>query len=107
MKRTLAWTLLAGVMALSSVASAQRPPAAPPVQGVVNLNTASEKQLELLPAVGPTRAKAILSWRAQNHFTHVEDLEKVKGVGKGILKKVKGHVVVTGPNTIAKMGPAQ
>ncbi len=106
MKRALALTLLAGVMALSSVAQAQRPPAAPAVTGVGNLNTATEKQLEALPSVGPARAKAILAWRAQNHFAHTEDLEKVKGVGKGVFKKVKDHVAVTGPNTLAKVAPA-
>ena len=106
MKRTLALSLIAGVLALSSGAYAARPPSAPAVTGVVNLNTATEKQLEALPAVGPARAKAILAWRAQNHFVKPDDLEKVKGVGKGVFKRIKEHVAVSGPTTLTKVASA-
>jgi competence protein ComEA len=104
-KRLLSLALLSGALALSGAAEAQRPPPAPPVTGVLNLNTATEKQLEDLPAVGPKRAKAILAWRSQNRFLKVEDLEKVKGVGKGIFAKVKDHLSVSGPTTLAKVTP--
>ena len=107
MKRALAASIMVGLMALSSAAFAQRPPSAPAVTGVVNLNTATEKQLEALPAVGPARAKAILAWRTQNHFAHPDDLEKVKGVGKGVFKKVKDHVSVSGPTTLVKVAAAR
>jgi competence protein ComEA len=91
------------LLCVSSVALAKRPPSAPAVTGVANLNTASEKMLEALPAVGPSRAKAIVAYRQEHKFTKIEDVRKVKGVGKGVFAKIKPHVSVSGPNTLAKI----
>ena len=97
-------SLLVGSTAL---AKGNRPPAAPPISGVANLNTATLEQLELLPGVGPSRAKAILAYRSQKPFAKTEDVRKVKGVGKGVFKKMGSHVAVSGPNTIAKLKSAK
>ena len=94
---------MALALSSSAFAAGHRPPPAPPVSGVVNLNTASAKQLALLPGVGPSRANAILAYREKNHFTKTEQIRQVKGVGKGVFKKIATHIAVSGPNTLARI----
>lgn len=49
----------------------------------VHLNSASQAQLEELPGIGPSKAKAILDYRAQNGpFSSTEELLNVKGIGQ-------------------------
>jgi competence ComEA-like helix-hairpin-helix protein len=45
----------------------------------INLNTATQTQLSLLPAIGPSLAKAIIDHRP---FTSIDDLHRVPGVGE-------------------------
>ena len=53
-----------------------------PTSGLVNINTASEVELETLPGIGPVLAAAIVEWRTQNGgFTSVEQLQDVSGIG--------------------------
>jgi competence protein ComEA len=50
--------------------------------GKVNLNTASQAQLEDLPGIGPTYAEAIIAERQRRGgFTSVNDLRSVHGIG--------------------------
>jgi competence protein ComEA len=50
--------------------------------GKVNLNTATQAQLEELPGIGPTYAEAILAERQRRGgFTSVNDLRSVRGIG--------------------------
>ena len=63
--------------------------------GKVILNLAAEEDLRRLPGVGPTRAKAIVALRARmKKFTRVEDLLRVKGLGRRALGKIRPHVRV-------------
>jgi comEA protein len=65
----------------------------------ININTASIEQLESLPGVGPSTAKAIVDFR--NHsgpFQRVEDLLAIKGISKSKLEKLRPYVTV-GPAT--------
>jgi len=58
-------------------------PAAP---GLVNINTATQAQLETLPGIGPVRAQAILEWRARNgRFTDPAQLLEISGIGEATL----------------------
>ena len=60
---------------------------------MVNINTADLKQLIKLPGVGKKKAQAIIDYREANgDFTSLEDLAKVKGVGKKMLAKLDGKV---------------
>ena len=54
---------------------------------LVNLNTASQAELETLPGVGPKLAEKIMAARKQQAFTSLEDVERVQGVGGKMLEK--------------------
>lgn len=71
----------------SSKSSASAAPSAP-----VDLNTASEKDLEELPGVGPATAKKIVAGRP---YASVSDLSKA-GVSKSTISKISSMVVVSG-----------
>jgi competence protein ComEA len=72
------------------------------LSGVVNLNTASAEQLELLPGVGASRARAILELRQQRGgFKRIEDLLDVKGIGEAGLAKLKPYLALDGKTTIS------
>jgi competence protein ComEA len=56
----------------------------------VILNQATETDLRRLPGIGPKRAQAILALRAHlGRFRQVEDLLKVKGIGRATLTKLR------------------
>ncbi len=61
----------------------------------VNINTASQSELESLQGIGPAKAKAIIEYREKNGaFAAIDDLAKVDGVGPGILKQIRDAVTV-------------
>lgn len=57
--------------------------------GRVNVNTASPSELEALPGVGPKMAAKIVAGRP---FAGMADLDKVKGIGPSMLKKLEPFV---------------
>jgi competence protein ComEA len=64
-------------------------------EGKVNINAASRAQLMKLSGVGPGTADRIISYReAHGPFRRAQDLEKVEGVGKGVLEKNEGRIAV-------------
>lgn len=61
----------------------------------VDINTATEAQLESLPDIGPVTAQAILDWRLQNGAFHsVDDLLAVSGIGDATLADIRPYVYV-------------
>lgn len=63
--------------------------------GKVNLNTASEAQLEELPGVGPVTAAAIVAFREeQGPFASVDQLLDVSGIGEATLAEIAPHATV-------------
>jgi competence protein ComEA len=64
-------------------------------RSVINLNTANEAELERLPGIGPARARAIVLLRARlTRFTHVEQLLRVKGIGRATFRKLRPLVAL-------------
>jgi competence protein ComEA len=56
----------------------------------VHLNAATEADLRRLPGIGPKRAEAILALRVRlGRFHALEDLLKVKGLGRATLKRLR------------------
>ena len=70
------------------------------LEGVVNINTASAEQLQLLPGVGEVKARAILSERKdRGGFKTIDDLREVKGVGDSLLQRMRPFVTLKGKTT--------
>lgn len=77
----------------SGSAGAPTAPGAPST--LVNLNTATQAELETLPNVGPVTAAAILAWRDQHGgFTSVDELLEVDGIGEVTLGEIAPYVTV-------------
>ena len=69
----------------------------------VNINTASKEELTSLKGVGDKRAQEIIDYRKKNgDFKSVDDLEKVPGIGPGIMKQIRSQVSVSGKTTVDK-----
>lgn len=63
----------------------------------VNINTATEAELDKLPGVGPAKAKAIVEDRKKNGpFKTTDDLKRVKGIGDKNFEKLKSEITVGG-----------
>ena len=94
--------MLAGAAALDAHAqqSSTPPPTQQPAAGLVNLNTATQAELEKLPGVGAATAKTIIEYRQKNGgFKKIEELMNVKGIGEKSFLKLKPLVTVTPPKT--------
>ena len=62
---------------------------------VINVNTATVKELAGLSGIGKKKAEAIVTYRTDNgNFNAVNDLKKVKGIGKTIIAKIRDRIVV-------------
>lgn len=86
--------LLVGLPSVGGVAGAAVPTAGSGGP-LVNLNTATQTELETLPDVGPVTAEAILAWRSEHGgFTAVEELLEVDGIGDATLATIAPHVTV-------------
>jgi len=63
--------------------------------GRLNVNSATERQLTLLPGIGPSLAGRIVEFReTSGPFRSASDLIKVKGIGLKKLAKFEGMIVV-------------
>lgn len=77
---------------------ARRPSPAPlAVEGraaeLVDLETASAREIERLPRIGPALARRIVEDRAAHGpFGSLEGLQRVRGVGPGVARQLQGHV---------------
>ena len=70
------------------------------LEGVVNVNTASAAELELLPGIGASRAEALIEAREQNGgFASLDELLEVKGIGDASLARLRPHLVLEGETT--------
>jgi competence protein ComEA len=62
---------------------------------LLNVNTADESELEVLPGIGPFLAKRIVEYRRKNGpFSTVEELDNVDGIGPRKLEEFKGQVTI-------------
>lgn len=62
---------------------------------IININTASEAELDTLPGIGPARAKDIISYREEKGgFDTIEDIKNIKGIGEASFEKLKEKITV-------------
>ncbi len=83
----------------SAPAAAAETPAA---QGVVNVNTATPEQLQLLPGIGPSKAEAIVEARRRQPFASVDQIVRVRGIGRATLRRLRPYLSVRGETTLSQ-----
>ena len=65
------------------------------VGGKLNLNRATESELDGLPGVGPVLAKRIIEYRStRGNFTDIDELRKVSGIGPAKFAELQSFVTV-------------
>src|SRR3954471_6266745 len=71
--------------------------------GAVNINSATQEQLESLNGIGPVKAKAIIDYRTKNgRFKTLEEIKNVDGVGDVTFDKIKGDIALSGTTVVPK-----
>jgi competence protein ComEA len=71
------------------------PTPAAPQSGLIDINTATQAELESLPGIGPVTAEKIIAYRAANGpFQDIEAIQDVPGIGPGLFEKIKNLITV-------------
>ena len=61
----------------------------------LNINKATEQDLQNLPGIGPSLAAKIIAYRDENgKFTTVEDIKNVNGIGDSKYENIKEYICV-------------
>ena len=64
----------------------------------LDVNTAREYELMLVPGIGPQTARAIVEYRrTHGPFVHLEDLIQVSGIGPKTLERLRPHLMCAAP----------
>ncbi len=62
---------------------------------LININTATQTELESLPGIGPVLAQQVIAYREANGpFPSTEAIQNVSGIGPGIFEKIKDMITV-------------
>lgn len=69
-------------------------PSSAGAEGRINLNTATQQELETLPGIGPAFAERIIAYRTQTPFRSVEELTNISGIGPKRYEAIRDLVSV-------------
>lgn len=62
---------------------------------LININTATQEELETLPSIGEVRAQAIIAYREEHGgFRTTDELMEVSGIGEKIFADISPHITV-------------
>lgn len=62
---------------------------------LININTATQTELELLPGIGPSTATKIIDYREENgEFETIDDIKNVPGIGEAKYETIKNSITV-------------
>lgn len=63
---------------------------------IIDLNLASQQELESLPGIGPSKASDIIAYRQKNgRFVTIEEIQNVPGIGAALFEKIRPYIIVT------------
>lgn len=66
-----------------------------PERLVLNLNQATEEELQLLPGIGPAYARRIVAWREHHGaYQSIDQLIEIRGIGEKRLERLRPHLRV-------------
>ena len=82
----------------------RKKPGKPPMEGVVNVNRASEAELRLLPGIGKRRAQLIVERRQRKPFNSLDDVGRIPGM-HAVVQRLRRHLAVQGDTTIHPARP--
>lgn len=64
-------------------------------KGKININLATEAELDTLPGVGPSTASKIVSFREKSgNFKKIEDIMNVPGIGESKFENMKDFITI-------------
>lgn len=62
---------------------------------LININTATQTELETIPGIGPSTALKIIEYRIQNgKFNSPDDLKNINGIGESKFENIKAYITV-------------
>ncbi|WP_026375706.1 ComEA family DNA-binding protein [Aestuariibacter salexigens] len=100
MKKSIAPLMLLTLLSAGVVYHSQAAQTSPVTQSSavtvkLNINDATQSQLESVPGIGPAKAAAIIEYRnAIGSFTSVTELTNVTGIGEKTLRKLSQYLTV-------------
>lgn len=76
----------------------------PAMNGVLNLNRATEAELRLLPGIGKRRAELIVERRTKKPFASVDEVGRIKGL-RALVQRLRSRLSVQGDTTLRPLRP--
>jgi len=89
------------LMTLISYPSNSYPDSGKVLQGVLNIDTASENDFAMLPGIGKITAHRIIKFRDDNGgFKNLQEITRVEGVSQRLFISIKDHIALTGKSDL-------
>ena len=71
------------------------------LEGKININTASAKELSMLSGIGKKTAENMIKYRTQNgQFKSTEEIRNIKGIGEKTLDLNRKYLAIEGKTTL-------
>lgn len=65
------------------------------INNKININKATQTELETIPGIGPSTALKIINYRKENgKFSKIEDIKNISGIGDAKFESMKNYISV-------------